>query len=187
MREMMRSLLVERFKLTAHTETRMQAVFDLVVAKAGQTGPQLRAHTVETPCSTTPAPSSQRRDAQPRTSVGRLDDAIPCASIGFVNTTTENRARIAGNDEPMERIAGILKSPFTQIDRPVRDRTGLTGTFDFTLDWSITPDSVQVPAQAETGPNFQEALLKQLGLKLLSSSGPVDVLVIDHVEHPTEN
>ena len=80
-------------------------------------------------------------------------------------------------------------NPFTGVDRPVLDRTGLTRTFDFSLEWSLAPDPRQSPdAQPEdSGPTFLEALQEQLGLKLKSAKGPVDVLVIDHVEHPTEN
>ena len=80
-------------------------------------------------------------------------------------------------------------NPFTGVDRPVLDRTGLSGTFDFSLEWSLAPDSAQpLGAQTEdTGPTFLEALQQQLGLRLKSTKGPVDVLVIDHVQHPTEN
>jgi uncharacterized protein (TIGR03435 family) len=80
-------------------------------------------------------------------------------------------------------------NPFTGVDRPVLDRTGLTGTFDFSLEWSLAPDPAQPvgPQPEDAGPTFLEALQEQLGLKLKSAKGPVDVLVIDHVEHPTEN
>ena len=89
----------------------------------------------------------------------------------------------------MGRIAGQLMNPFTGLDRPVLDRTGLTGTFDFSLEWSLPTDPAQPPESlpADTGPTFLEALQEQLGLKLKSAKGPVDVLVIDHIEHPTEN
>jgi uncharacterized protein (TIGR03435 family) len=87
----------------------------------------------------------------------------------------------------MGRIAGFLTNPFTGVDRPVLDRTGLTGTFDFSLEWSLAPDSAQPLGSPleDPGPTFLEALRQQLGLKLKSTKGPVDVLVIDHVEHPT--
>jgi uncharacterized protein (TIGR03435 family) len=89
----------------------------------------------------------------------------------------------------MGRIAGFLTNPFTGVDRPVFDRTGLTGTFDFSLEWSLAPDSAQpLSSQPEdTGPTFLEALQEQLGLKLKSTKGPVDVLVVDHVEQPSED
>ena len=80
-------------------------------------------------------------------------------------------------------------NPFTGVDRPVLDRTGLTGTFDFSLEWSLESDLAESPGSRpeDTGPTFLQALQEQLGLRLKSTKGPVDVLVIDHVEHPTEN
>ena len=69
------------------------------------------------------------------------------------------------------------------IPRPVIDETGLNGTFDFTLDWVL---EFNAPSDA-SGPNFREALKEQLGLKLEPQQGPVDILVIDHVEHPSAN
>ncbi len=88
------------------------------------------------------------------------------------------------------RIAEFLtNNAYAGVARPVHDRTGLAGTFDFSLEWSPPPDPGEPTSlqTADTGPTFPEALQKQLGLKLKSAKGPVDVLVIDHVEHPTEN
>jgi uncharacterized protein (TIGR03435 family) len=61
------------------------------------------------------------------------------------------------------------------------DPTGLTGRFDFTLEW--TPDSTPDPS----GPSFQQAVREQLGLKLESQKGSVEVIVVDHVEHLSDN
>ncbi len=69
------------------------------------------------------------------------------------------------------------------IPRPVIDRTGLVGSYDFTLHWIQSPD-------AETDDNadsFHKALKDQLGLELKPARAPVDILVIDHVERPSEN
>ena len=74
------------------------------------------------------------------------------------------------------------------LDRPVIDKTGLTGKFDFDLTWR--PDLQQVGGQGVTNsdvPDIFTALQEQLGLKLESSKGPVEVLVIDSVSRPTEN
>ena len=85
-------------------------------------------------------------------------------------------------------IADILTGP-GNLGRPVLDKTGLTGTFDFTIEWTpelnglLPPDVEPDPS----GPTFLEALKEQLGLKLDSQKGPVDVIVVDHVEHPSEN
>jgi uncharacterized protein (TIGR03435 family) len=114
---------------------------------------------------------------------------LPCRSIGFFTFGTGDRQRIVGNGEPMDRIAQALKSRLTGIDRHIRDRTGLSGTFDLSLEWSVVSDTVQTPItlQDDMPPRFLEALKTQLGLTLSSTKGPVDVLVVDQVERPTEN
>jgi len=87
----------------------------------------------------------------------------------------------------MTRIANFLKNPSTGVDRPVVDRTGLTGAFDMSVEWSLAPDPAQSSSSQveDVGPTFLEALRQQLGLTLKSSKSLVDVLVIDHVERPT--
>jgi uncharacterized protein (TIGR03435 family) len=75
------------------------------------------------------------------------------------------------------------------FDRPMLDQTGLSRTFDFILEW--TPE-LQGPQPANfqpdaSGSTFEEALREQLGPKLESQKGLVDVIVVDHVEHPSEN
>jgi len=193
MRALMRSLLKDRFKLVAHTEQRTQPIFDLELATPGRTGPQLRAHHTEEcvaaiePQFTTLAPSQPARRSP---SIFQLP-TLPCGSVGFVTigTPAGDRVRIVGNGEPMDRIAEALKSPPTGIDRYIRDRTGLSGTFDLSLEWSVVPDTVQAPitVQDDMPPRFLEALKTQLGLTLSSTRGPVDVLVVDRVERPEEN
>jgi uncharacterized protein (TIGR03435 family) len=150
MRLMTRSLLKDRFKLVVHSEQQTKAIFDLELAKPGQTGPQLRAHRPDETCA------------------GPIE-------------------RFVGNGEPMDRIAEALKGPQTGIDRPVRDRTGLSGAFDLSLEWSVVSDTVQAPLQDDLPPRFLEALKTQLGLTLNATRGPVDVLVVDQVERPAEN
>ena len=193
MRVMMRSLLKDRFKLVVHTEQETQAIFDLELAKPGRTGPQLRAHQSEEcaspidPQFTTLSPSQPTRRSP---SIFQLP-TLPCGSVGFVTIGTPggDRVRIVGNGEPMERIADALKSPPTGIDRHIRDRTGLSGTFDLSLEWSVVSDTVQAPLtlQDDMPPRFLEALKTQLGLTLNSTKGPVEILVVDQVERPTDN
>jgi uncharacterized protein (TIGR03435 family) len=68
----------------------------------------------------------------------------------------------------------------------VQDRTGLKGVFDFELKW--TPDQVESKSNFnDSGPSFTTALEEQLGLKLRSEKGQIEVLVIDHLEKPSEN
>jgi uncharacterized protein (TIGR03435 family) len=74
-----------------------------------------------------------------------------------------------------------------QLQRPVIDRTGLTGTWD--LDLQFAPDGVGLTPAApqDSGPSLFTALEEQLGLKLELSTGPVEVLVVDRIERPTTN
>ena len=96
-----------------------------------------------------------------------------------------------GQRVPLTRIAREL-SPFA--GRPVQDRTGLTGVFDFELRW--TPDQVEskpdagaakLNAAGDSWPSFTTAIEEQLGLKLKSEKGQIEVLVVDHLEKPSEN
>ena len=92
-----------------------------------------------------------------------------------------------GQRVPLKRIAREL-SPFA--GRPVQDRTGLTGAFDFELRW--TPDQVDAGAVkfnsgGDSWPSFTTAIEEQLGLKLKAEKGQIEVLVIDHLEKPSEN
>jgi uncharacterized protein (TIGR03435 family) len=70
----------------------------------------------------------------------------------------------------------------TQLQNPVVDRTGLTGTYDFTIQFNADNGS-----EPDAYPSLFSALQEQLGLKLESAKGPLDTLVIDHVERPSEN
>jgi uncharacterized protein (TIGR03435 family) len=192
MRLMMQSLLADRFKLITHTEKQTKPVFQLVVAKAGKTGPQLQAHSEKESCSaaSTPQPPGTVPPASastPSSTPGLQLPPIPCGSIGPIPAAAPGGGRLVGRSVTIGRIAGFLTTPFTGVDRPVLDRTGLTGTFDFSLEWSLARDSAEpIGSQPEdTGPTFLVALQEQLGLKLKSTKGPVDVVVIDHVEHPT--
>lgn len=94
----------------------------------------------------------------------------------------------------MGDFAGVMQGAV--LDRPVVDRTGLQGRFDFTLNW--TPDESQfrgmgvtIPPTANTDPNAPPGLFtaiqEQLGLKLDRGNAPVDVFVIDRVEKPSDN
>jgi bla regulator protein blaR1 len=83
-----------------------------------------------------------------------------------------------------------------ELDKPVVDKTGLDGKFDYTIEWNFQlpspglPRADAAPREAlrdNQGPTFLETLREQLGLKLVLATGPVRMLVIDHVERPSEN
>jgi uncharacterized protein (TIGR03435 family) len=76
----------------------------------------------------------------------------------------------------------------TGTERIVVDRTGLTGAYDFKLDWSAQgPQASAADGSEPAGPTIFTALQEQLGLKLESAKAPVEIIVIDHAERPSEN
>ena len=172
---MLRSLLEDRFKVRTHRETRELPIYELVVARAdGKLGPQLRQSAVD--CDGLP-PARQPNEPP------------PCGAM-------RGPARIMAGGIPMRRFAEMLTAilavggPAGADGRLVVDRTGLSGRFAFNLTW--TPEQMPtaapppgVPPIDPNGPSFFTALQEQLGLKLESAEGPVDVLVIDSVERPT--
>lgn len=150
-RQMMQTLLAERFKLALHRETRQLPMYSLVIAKNG-----LKIHPAE--------------GGQGRTSGGP--------------------GRLEATKITMQRLADLLAH---SVGLPVIDSTGVKGIFDFTLQWS--PDETPKIGATDgnetagvAGPSIFTALQEQLGLKLMSEKGPVEVLIVDHIEKaPTEN
>jgi len=178
MRLMVRGLLADRFKLAWHIEQHEEPVLELVLAKSGEVGPNLTPHALGPPCG---PDSPDRPDAR--------FHAIPCGSAGLVSAAAPGRASISGRGQSVARLAALLSNnSFAGIDRVVVDRTGLTTDFDFTVDWSMSAgESLSRPVTDDTGPGLGEALRQQLGLLLRPTRALVDVLVIDHIEHPIEN
>jgi uncharacterized protein (TIGR03435 family) len=183
-RLMMQSLLADRFKLVVHIETRQLPVYGLILEKSGKMGPYFRHHSDNPPCAPTPAPG-----APPPANVDGVYPAI-CGDI-LHPPSAPGRIRNAARDVTI----GFMASSFTlggmsnDVDRAVLDQTGLSGTFDFSLEYTPLLNGQPpggFPADM-TGPTFLEALNEQLGLKLVPQTGPVDVLVLDHVEEPSPN
>jgi uncharacterized protein (TIGR03435 family) len=88
-------------------------------------------------------------------------------------------------------LATFSKFLASQTGRSVTDKTGITGSFDFTLDWTPDEGAAATPAESGTAaqqfPPFFLALQDQLGLRLEQQKGPVEVLVVEHAERPAEN
>lgn len=164
---MLRQLLEDRFRLAVRTETREMQVYALVLARRdGRLGPQLRRSQVDC-TSTSPAPPSANAGGQPQ-----------CTSRNGPGFT-------AAVGRPISAFLFFLTG---QVRRAVIDRTGLTGTWD--IDLTFSPDGgVAAPTTTpqDSGPSLFTALQEQLGLRLEPSTGPVQVLVIDRIERPTEN
>ena len=172
---MLRSLLVDRFKLAARTEMRDQPIYALVVAdKGGKLGPFLQPAAE---CDRKPmmgAPSDARA-AFPQAALGAL---MPCGTNSSSNPTG---TVMTGGAVAMADLARNLDRT---ADRPVADRTGLTGKYNLALRFA-RPNVQPVGGQDSELPVLFTALQEQLGLKLESARGPVEFLVIDRIEQPT--
>jgi uncharacterized protein (TIGR03435 family) len=182
---MLRNLLVERFNLTWHHETKDLAVYELVGDK---NGPKLKEADLTAP--STPAVLSFR--------VGTDKDGFLQPAPGvpiIVGRTADGRMRWTARAQSIEQIATFLGG---QLRRSVLDKTGLTGKYDFTLEYaaaamiptspSVTLGAGTVDIPSESGPDLEGAVQEQLGLKLESKKALVDVMVLDHIDKvPTEN
>jgi bla regulator protein BlaR1 len=183
LRLMMQSLLADRFKLAVHFEERTLPVYALVLTRPGSKAPQLRPHSEGKSCEN----SGSSDDSATEIKVNDVS-TFPCG--GFVTFQgTNGLATLGARDVPFDLIASHLPES-ARVDRPVIDQTGLSGTYDFRVQWSTElsnrPMILSVPAaQPEgPGPTFAEALKEQLGLKLVPTTGSVKTLIIDHIEEP---
>lgn len=176
-RLMMQSLLAERFGLKVHFETRHEKIFALTLVKPGRTGPKLIPHDSGPPCDSTPSTSPDGPYPDRCDVYSMLIRGDGLSRLGSRNTTMDLLA------DGMPVAAGL--------GRPVVDRTGLKGRFDFVLEFAAErPNAGPVdlrPAADPAGPSFITALREQLGLKLDPAEGPVRTLVVDHVERPSDN
>jgi uncharacterized protein (TIGR03435 family) len=182
MRLMMQSLLAERFKFAAHFETRAFSALALVLVKPGQTGPGLRPHSEGIPREATPATNG------PVTS--KADVFPPVCDVVMLTMNANRIAKGGSRNTTMPLVAGALPG-MGGVDRPIVDRTGLIGRFDFTLEFEPEPartaDPTAEPVRESQGPSFLAALREQLGLKLEPIKAPLPFLVIDRVERPSGN
>jgi uncharacterized protein (TIGR03435 family) len=179
---MVQSLLEDRFKLVLHHETRQLPIYALVLAKPGKIGPQLIQHSGEAKCTDAAAGKGLPQPA--------AGEAMPAYCGGFFMNPRPGDLRETGNRITMDMLGQFLRQ---SLDRTIVDRTRLGGVYDFTLEFApeIGPGSQPAGATGASDPSAPPsiftALQEQLGLKLESQKGPVDVLVIDHVELPSEN
>jgi uncharacterized protein (TIGR03435 family) len=187
MRLMMQSLLADRFKLVVHTETRQVPVFALVLVKPGKTGPQLRSHPADSPCSTKPPAEQSGGTGSGLAPTGPDGFPIVCGGLSEVQATVSGRFRWGARDVPLRQFANQLTGMSDELDRPVLDETGLTGNFDFVIEWILKMPAGANVQTDDSGPTLMEALRDQLGLKLESTKRPVDTVVVEHIEEPSEN
>jgi uncharacterized protein (TIGR03435 family) len=182
-RAMMLPLLVERFNLKYHHETRELPGYDLVVAKGG---PKMKVSDIQAPPPKPPDPSANPRPDGPGGDNQRRGPMLRMMGRGNIESQGTN----------ITMLARVLSQ---QLSRTVTDKTGLKDNYDFTLQW--TPDDAPAPkpggadggpghddnASDAAGPSLFTAVQEQLGLKLESTKGMQDVIVIDHIDPPSEN
>ena len=164
---MLRALLAERFTLAVHNETRDRPVFALVFARTDKKpGPELQKSATD--CATAKGPDACSSSVGP----------------GFMRLRGRTMAQFAGSLSQLT-ITG------SSLNRMIVDRTGLEGPYNLTL--RFTPDNVPpvsvpgFPPVDPNGPSIFTAMQEQLGLKLESSTGMVDVVVVDSAARPTPN
>lgn len=179
--EMWRRLLADRLKLAAHYETREEATYDLVFARADhRLGPNMKVSTCPAPMPPTPgAPPPSSPPPPP----ARRTGAEVMASCNGVMTTG---GAIFGPRMPVSGLVIWLRGP---AGRQVVDKTGVEGVFDIEFLYS-TPKPAgadAAPADPNEPPEFFTALQDQLGFKLEPSKTQVEVIVVDHIEPPSEN
>jgi uncharacterized protein (TIGR03435 family) len=179
-RRMLRALFAERFKLVAHEERREMPVYSLVLARPNRTlGARLLPFKGE--CSDDPSKVALPDLTTPLPATDPSQGPRLCISGITVG-------RIQGRGVDLSSLTTML-SRLPAVRRRVIDKTGLTGLFDYDVDWTptVAPAGVVVPTDrpAETGPNIFTAVQEQLGLKLESGKETLSVLVIDSVSQPS--
>jgi uncharacterized protein (TIGR03435 family) len=190
-RQMLASLITDRFQLKSHVESKEITGYSLVVAKDG---PKMKESA------DLPAPQDRRDDAAPPAPRprGRGPDGFPIPppgpTFGFMAVEGQ-RARIIGQQQALDKLVEGLGN---LLKCPVTDATGLKANYDFTVTYSggfgsggpyaqLVPPATDGAATAgvsapEPAPDIFSALQSQLGLKLEPKKVPVQVLVIDHME-----
>jgi uncharacterized protein (TIGR03435 family) len=174
---MLQDLLEERFKLRTHRETRELPIYALTLARRDRKlGTGLRESSVD--CSLI---AGRGRSGPP--------PGPPAPGMRPTCGIRIGPGQIMAGGAPIAQLSLVMSQLAQRI---VIDRTGLSGNFD--VDLTYTPDrlpqgppppGVQMPSIDPNGPSLFTAVQEQLGLKLESERGPVEVLVIDHVERPT--
>ena len=191
---MLQNLLADRFKITLHHETKDAPLYELTV---GKNGSKLKPYVADPSAPTALPPGGGPPP------MGK--DGFPVAPPGaLIMMMSPKGRRIAASKQPMSGLINVLAQ---ELGSPVLDKTGLTGEFDYTLEFMPEgggglpglplpppppgggpPPGAGGTADGVEAPALIPAVQDQLGLKLEKKRGPLDILVIDHAEKvPTEN
>jgi uncharacterized protein (TIGR03435 family) len=169
---MLKALLEDRFKLKIHRETNEIPVYELTVAKDGLKAPRFTTGSCTPFDWNTPLSDQLQSQTQKH----------------CVDRETRRGVSVFVQLDAMS-VDAFIKFFLSRLDRPVIDKTGLTGLFDFHLDYApdqASTDGSALPADP-AGSSIFTAVQQQLGLKLTRAKGPGEYLVIDQVERPSAN
>ncbi len=158
-------------------------MLDLVLAKPGVMGKTLKVHAADDmSCPKDDDPSVMNKEAA---------DGLPlmCGVISGMKASTPEGVKLGARNVPIKLLVEAAMN-FGNLGKPVVDKTGLTGKYDFTLEFAR--DGGMFPLRQdstpdETEPSFLNALTAQMGLKVTADKGQEWVLVLDHVERPSAN
>lgn len=183
--EMWQTLLADRMKLQAHYETRSRAAYNLVLARAdGRLGPDLKPSTLDCP---PPVPGSRPEPPPPELMNAIRPGAVVTAETEKLLMSRCRSTFTAGNTSYAGAIGidGVIMSVGmgSRLDRPVINKTGLEGLYSMKLTFHRSAN----PPGPDDPPSIFTALQEQLGLKLEPTTIEGQILVIDHIERPTEN
>jgi uncharacterized protein (TIGR03435 family) len=187
---MLQSLIDERFQLKMHRETRELPVYELVAAKDGS---KLQLSEDQSPPKP-PEPGAARPPAPPP------QRGFPPPPPGRGGIMMGGRPEGMILQATAVKLSDLVTALSSQLGRTVIDKTGLQGLYDIKLQWTpdigqgarpvgaIAPPGESAPPPADlSGPTIFTAVQEQLGLRLVSTKGPVEVIVIDSVQKPTLN
>jgi uncharacterized protein (TIGR03435 family) len=153
--QMFQQLLIERFKLVHRLETKPMPIYALTMVKPGVLGERLRRNSID--CASPDTPAAIRQDPK------------QCA-MRFGYSTVDSQGRT---------LNYLTEAITPHVGRLIEDRTGLTGPFDFSVQWN------RVGKPGSPDPSLFVAFQEQLGLQLEPATGPVEMLTIQNAEHPT--
>jgi uncharacterized protein (TIGR03435 family) len=175
---MLRTLLEDRFHLVAHRETKELPIYALVVARPGAVGPDLHRSATDCMALYNAATAAARAGGPPATLPSTPDGRPMCG-------TRVGPGTIVAGAMPMSQFATTLSR---MVARTVVDRTALDGPFDLQVTFESEPPPLppgaRLQSSDQSAPSLFTALQEQLGLKLESTRGAVEIIVVDRLERP---
>lgn len=169
---MVQGMLEDRFHMKISRQTKELSVFALVVAKGG---PKI----VPSVDDASTAGGTMGNSGSAPASI------VSAAGGGGIGAPRPSGRHFSARGSPVSTLVGNLTRQPETGGRVVIDKTGLTGKYDWDMRW--TPESATGDPGPDAPPSFFTAIQEQLGLKLEPQKGPVEVLVIDHIEMPSAN